>query len=136
MTKRDGWSITDEGRAALAEFATPELLYSEMKRRYRDVDQQRKQAMQALNEIQRFIAGALKLVRAGTWAARDDLDELAGTTPIEAAHYLASYDQQRAVNEPVTHACSLTARLHQWLRTSSPRDDSYAMTTLGVTRCR
>jgi 5-methylcytosine-specific restriction enzyme B len=91
MTKRDGWSITDEGRSALEKFTTPALLYSEMKRRYRDIDQQRKQAMQALSDVQSFIAGALQLVRAGSWTAHDDLAELAGTTPVEVAHFLASW---------------------------------------------
>lgn len=46
--------------------------------------------MQSLNEIQRFIAGALKLVRAGSWTAHDDLAELAGT-PVEVAHFQASW---------------------------------------------
>lgn len=87
MTKRDGWSITDEGRAALDRFATPELLYSEMKRRCRDVNQQRKQAQQTLSDVQHFVAQALQVVRPRTWTAYDDLAELAGTTPIEAAHF-------------------------------------------------
>ncbi len=91
MSKRDGWSITDEGRAALETFTTPELLYSELKRRYREVDQQRKRAMQALNDVHQFVADALQLVRAGQWTAHDDLAELAGTTPTEIAHFLASW---------------------------------------------
>ncbi len=91
MTKRDGWSITSDGRAALEKFAAPELLYSEMKRRYREVDERRKQAQQSLNDVHQFIAGALRLVREGTWTAHDDLAELAGTTPVEVADFLASW---------------------------------------------
>ena len=34
-------------------------------RRYREVDQRRKQALQALNDVQQFIATTLQLVDAG-----------------------------------------------------------------------
>ena len=61
MTKRDGWSITDDGRAALEKFTAPDLLYSEMKRRYREMDERRKQAQQSLSEVHQFIASALQL---------------------------------------------------------------------------
>jgi 5-methylcytosine-specific restriction protein B len=97
MSKRDNWSITDEGRAALEKFTSPDLLYSELKRRYREIDQRRKQAQLALGDVQSFIAGALQLVRAGTWTAHDDLAELAGTTPVEVAHFLANW-QVRLLN--------------------------------------
>jgi hypothetical protein len=102
MTKRDGWSITEDGRAALEKFSTPEPLYTELKRRYRDVDQQRKQAMQSLSDVQLFVADALHLVRAGTWTAHDDLAGLAGTTPNEVAH-------RRAGVEIHCHALDLAA---------------------------
>ena len=97
MTKRDGWSITDDGRAALEKFTAPDLLYSEMKRRYREVDERRKQAQHSLSDVHQFIASALRLVREGTWTAHDDLAELAGTTPLEVAHFLASW-QVRVAN--------------------------------------
>jgi 5-methylcytosine-specific restriction protein B len=91
MSKRDGWSITEDGLAALEKFPSPEQLHTELKRRYRDIDQRRKLAMQSLSDVQLFIADALQLVRAGTWTAHDDLAELAGTTPNEVAHFLASW---------------------------------------------
>ena len=69
-------------------------LYAELQRRIREVDQQRKQAMQALNEVQQFIAQALRAVEAGQWTAHEDLAELAGTTAAEVAHFLASWKVQ------------------------------------------
>ncbi len=91
MTKRDGWSITLEGREALQRYSTPQLLLAELKRRYRFVDRQRKQAQESLGEVQQFITSALELVRTGTWTAQDDLAELAGTSHNAVAHFLASW---------------------------------------------
>jgi 5-methylcytosine-specific restriction enzyme B len=91
MTKRDGWSITPDGRAAMEKYAAPDPLYSEMKRRYREVDGRRRQAQQSLSDVHQFIADALQLVREGNWTAHDDLAELAGTTPAEVADFLASW---------------------------------------------
>ena len=65
-------------------------LWTELTRRYREIDQRRKQAMQSLNEVQAFIATTLQLVGPGSWAAQDDLAELADTTPNEVADFLAS----------------------------------------------
>jgi 5-methylcytosine-specific restriction protein B len=90
MTKRDGWAIIEAGMEALEAFPAPDQLYAELKRHYREIDQQRKQAQQALNDVQQFIARALQLAEAGMWTAHDDLAELAGTTATEVAHFLAS----------------------------------------------
>jgi alkylated DNA nucleotide flippase Atl1 len=68
--------------------------YVEFQRRSREVDQQRKQAMQSLNEVQQFIAQALRAVEAGQWTAHEDLAELAGTTAAEVAHFLATWKVQ------------------------------------------
>jgi 5-methylcytosine-specific restriction protein B len=91
MTKREGWSIVEAGLDALAEFPTPDQLYGELKRRYREIDLRRKQALEALSDVQQYIAGALQLVGAGLWTAHDDLAELAGTTGTEVAHFLANW---------------------------------------------
>ena len=80
--------------AALEAFPAPVQLYTELQRRIREVDQQRKQAMQSLDEVQQFIAQALRAVEAGQWTAHQDLAELAGTTAAEVAHFLASWKIQ------------------------------------------
>jgi 5-methylcytosine-specific restriction protein B len=90
MTKRDGWSITEAGLEALEAFPSPDELYAERNRRYREIDEHRKRAQQNLSGVQQFIAAALLLVGAGSWTAHDDLAELAGTTATEVAHFLAS----------------------------------------------
>jgi 5-methylcytosine-specific restriction enzyme B len=68
----------------------PGELFAEVRRRYREVDQRRKQAQQSLNDVQQFIATPLQLVEPGSWTAHDDLAELADTTPNEVADFLAS----------------------------------------------
>ena len=90
MTKRDGWSITEAGLEALEAFPSPDEIYAERNRRYREIDEQRKRAQYNLSDVQQFIASALLLVEAGNWTAHDDLAELGGTTATEVAHFLAS----------------------------------------------
>jgi 5-methylcytosine-specific restriction protein B len=94
MTKQGGWALVEGGYEALEKFPAPDLLYRELLRRVRDVDQQRKQAMQALNEVQQFITTALSVVEAGQWTAHDDLAELVGTSPAEVGNFLASFKIQ------------------------------------------
>ena len=48
----------------------------------------------SLNDVQQFIAQALRVVEAGQWTAHEDLAELAGTTAAEVAHFLASWKVQ------------------------------------------
>ena len=88
MTKRGGWTLVEAGIEALEAFSTPDQLYAELQRRTREIDQQRRQAMQSLNDVQQFIAQALRAVEAGQWTAQPDLAELAGTTAAEVAHFL------------------------------------------------
>jgi len=90
MTKRGGWSITEAGLEALETYGTPDDLFTELNRRYREIDQRRKQAQQNLSDVQQFIANTLRMVEPGTWTAHDDLAELAGSTGTEVAHFLAS----------------------------------------------
>lgn len=90
ITKRGGWTLTEAGIEALSTYATPDELYSELKRRYREIDQQRKQAQEALNDVEQFITQALDVVEAGEWTAWDDLAQLVGVTPQEVGHFLAS----------------------------------------------
>ena len=90
MTKRGGWAITEAGIEALDAYPTPDELFAELNRRYREIDQRRKQAQQNLGDVQQFIATTLRLVEAGTWTAHEDLADLAGTTAAEVAHFLAS----------------------------------------------
>ena len=90
MTKRGGWAITEAGIEALDAYPTPDELFAELNRRYREIDQRRKQAQQNLGGVQQFIATTLRLVEAGTWTAHEDLADLAGTTAAEVAHFLAS----------------------------------------------
>src|SRR5260370_36124382 len=59
-------------------------------RRYREIDQRRKQAQRNLSDVQQFIAATLRMVEPGSWTAHDDLAELAGTTSNEVADFLAS----------------------------------------------
>lgn len=90
ITKRDGWSITEAGLEALEAFPSPDELYAERNRRYREIDELRKRAQRNLSEVHQFIASALELVEAGNWTAQEDLAALAGTTADEVAHFLAS----------------------------------------------
>jgi 5-methylcytosine-specific restriction enzyme B len=90
MSKAGGWSITDAGREALDTYAAPEELYEELQRRWREIDDRRKQALQALSEDHQFIVTTLELVDAGNWTAHDDLAELADTTPGEVKYFLAN----------------------------------------------
>jgi 5-methylcytosine-specific restriction protein B len=90
MTKRGGWALVEAGLEALAAFPAQDELYSELQRLGHAVDQRRKQAMQALTDVQQFIAQALDVVEAGQWTAHDDLAELVGTTAGEVAYFLAS----------------------------------------------
>ena len=48
MTKRGGWAITEAGIEALDTYPTPDELFSELNRRYQEIDQRRKQAQQNL----------------------------------------------------------------------------------------
>ncbi len=41
MTKRGGWALVEGGLEALEQFPSPDQLYAELPRRYRDVDQRR-----------------------------------------------------------------------------------------------
>jgi 5-methylcytosine-specific restriction enzyme B len=91
MTKRGGWALVEAGLDALEEFPAPDLLYAELSRRSRDVDQQRKQAMQTLNEVDQFISRAIEVVEAGQWTAHSDLASLADTSAGAVAHFLASF---------------------------------------------
>jgi len=94
MTKRGGWTILPDGLQALDVFSDPDMLYGELKRRYREIDWQRKQAQQTLSDVHQYIAQTLELVGPGTWTAHDDLAEIAGVTREEVAHFLASWQVQ------------------------------------------
>jgi 5-methylcytosine-specific restriction protein B len=94
ITKRGGWSLLEAGASALQAFPAPEQLYGELKRRYREVDQQRKQAMESLSDVQQFVARALDVVEPGRWTAQEDLAELVGASADEVAHFLASWKIQ------------------------------------------
>ena len=63
-SKIGGWSITDAGIEALETYPDPDDLFAELNRRYREIDQRRKQAMQSLNDVQAFIATTLAAGRA------------------------------------------------------------------------
>ena len=89
-SKVGGWSITDAGIEALETYPDADDLWAEYNRRYREVDQRRKQALQTLNEVQQFIATTLQMVEPGSWTAHDDLAELAATTASEVADFLAN----------------------------------------------
>jgi 5-methylcytosine-specific restriction enzyme B len=90
ITKRGNWSITEAGIEALQEFPSAEQLYTELNRRYREIDQRRVQAQRTLNEYQQFIADSLSLVEAGNWTAHEDLAELADVSSAEIIDFLAS----------------------------------------------
>jgi 5-methylcytosine-specific restriction protein B len=94
MTKQGGWALIEGGIEALELFPTPEALFAELQRSSHEVDQRRKQAMQALDDVQQFIAQAIAIVEAGQWTAHEDLAELVGTNAAEVAHFLASFKIQ------------------------------------------
>ena len=89
-SKIGGWSITEAGIDALDAYPDPDVMFGEMSRRYREIDQRRKQAQRDLNGVQQFIAGVLQHVEPGSWTAYDDLAELADTTAGSVADFLAS----------------------------------------------
>ncbi|MEO3807276.1 AAA family ATPase [Nonomuraea sp. B1E8] len=70
-----------------------------MKRLYREIDEQRKQALENLSEVQWFIVDAIGLVEAGQWTSHDDLAELTGASGREVAHFLAN----AKVNVPASY---------------------------------
>lgn len=86
-SKLGGWSITDAGIEALDDFPDEKALDAELERRYREVDQRRKRAIESLSDVHQFIATTLELVEPGRWTAHDDIAELAGTTPNEVADF-------------------------------------------------
>jgi 5-methylcytosine-specific restriction enzyme B len=88
-SKIGGWSINDAGIEALETFSDSYELWAEYNRRYREVDQRRKQALQALSDVQQFIATTLQMVAPGSWTAQNDLAKLADTTAEEVANFLA-----------------------------------------------
>ena len=90
MSKIGGWSITEAGVEALDTYESADELWTELRGRLREIDRKRKEAQSNLSEVQQFVAEALALVEAGRWTAHDDLASLAGTTPDEVAHFLAS----------------------------------------------
>ena len=94
MTKQGGWALVEGGIDALEAFPTSDELYAELQRRVHEVDQRRKQAMQALDDVQQFITQALAIVEAGQWTAHEDLAELVGTNAAEVANFLASFKIQ------------------------------------------
>ena len=90
VSKIDGWSLTEAGAEALDTYPATEELHAELNRRYREIDQRRRQAQENLSDVQQFIAATLRMVEPGAWTAHDDLAELAGTTANEVADFLAS----------------------------------------------
>ena len=90
MSKIGGWSITEAGVEALDTYESADELWTELRGRLREVDRKRKDAQSNLSEVQQFVAEALALVEPGRWTAHDDLASLAGTTPDDVAHFLAS----------------------------------------------
>jgi 5-methylcytosine-specific restriction enzyme B len=84
-SKLGGWSITDAGIEALDAFPDKWELWTELTRRYREIDQRRKQAMQSLNDVQAFIATTLQMVEPGSWTAHDDLAEPLPVKPVETS---------------------------------------------------
>ena len=103
-SKIGGWSITDAGIEALETYPAADDLEEELNRRYREIDQRRKQAMQSLNEVQQFIATTLQQVEPGSWTAHEDLAELADTIPNEVADFLASAQVRLPTSYRVLHA--------------------------------
>ena len=103
-SKLGGWSITDAGIEALETYPDADELFTELRRRIREVDQRRKQAQQSLNDVQQFIATTLQMVEPGSWTAHDDLAELADTTPNEVADFLASARVKLPTSYRVLHA--------------------------------
>jgi 5-methylcytosine-specific restriction enzyme B len=89
-SKIGGWSITEAGIDALEAYPDPDVMFGEMSRGYREIDQRRKQAQRDLDGVQQFIAGVLQHVEPGSWTAYDDLAELADTTARSVADFLAS----------------------------------------------
>ena len=90
MSKIGGWSITEAGVEALDTYESADELWTELRGRLREVDRKRKEAQSNLSEVQQFVAETLALVEPGRWTAHDDLASLAGTTPDDVAHFLAS----------------------------------------------
>src|SRR5262249_4592789 len=90
MSKIGGWSITEAGIEALETYPDAGDRWTGLQRRYREIDQRRKQALQNLSDVHQFIATTLQLVEPGSWTSHDDLAELADTTAREVGDFLAS----------------------------------------------
>ncbi|MEW2355968.1 AAA family ATPase [Spirillospora sp. NPDC029432] len=95
ITKRGGWAITEAGLTALETYPDGDdplhdPLITELKARYREIDQKRKAAHKNLSEVQRFIAQAIDQVTPGWWTADADIAELTGSTANEVRFFLAA----------------------------------------------
>jgi 5-methylcytosine-specific restriction protein B len=90
MSKIGGWSITEAGAEALDTYETPDELWAELWRQWRDIDRRRKEARRNLSEVQQFIADAIALVEPGSWTSHEDLAGLADTSGAEVADFLAA----------------------------------------------
>ncbi|WP_219500120.1 McrB family protein [Nonomuraea ceibae] len=99
LKKTGGWTITDAGIEALDRYRDESELARELKRLYREIDEQRKQALENLSDVQWFIVDAIGLVEAGQWTSHDDLAELTGASGREVAHFLAN----AKVNVPASY---------------------------------
>jgi 5-methylcytosine-specific restriction enzyme B len=62
VSKLGGWSITDAGIEALNAFPDEKELNNALDRRYKEVDESRKQAYELLSPASQFIAATLELV--------------------------------------------------------------------------
>lgn len=89
MTKVGGWAITEAGETALDTFSGDTLL-TEYRRRFAEVQRQRKQAQQRLSGNEQRVAQAVDLVGPGFWTSHADLAELTEVAPDTIAHFLAT----------------------------------------------
>ncbi|MGH3778066.1 MAG: AAA family ATPase [Pseudonocardiaceae bacterium] len=90
MAKRGGWSITEAGVEALAEFAGDEFA-SELTRRYRLHRKQKQQKQSGYGDPRwAAVVRALGYVEPGWWTTYGDLAELTGLSPQSVGRFLGT----------------------------------------------
>jgi 5-methylcytosine-specific restriction protein B len=119
MAKRGGWSITEAGVEALAEFSGDEFT-GELTRRYRQRNKHRQQKQSGFADPRwRAVIRAMSYVEPGWWTTYGDLAELTGLSAQSVGKFLGT---QRVDNgHRVLHADGTIAPGFHWL--DPDRDD-------------
>jgi 5-methylcytosine-specific restriction protein B len=80
LSKTDGWSLTDAGRAAMDAADSDADLYSTLTRQYQAVARRRKRAEGSTAATDDLLRAALDVIEPGMWTSLTDLAQFTGRT--------------------------------------------------------